>query len=114
MASASIPSMGSNSAWRCAKNTALSPRDRKRRYVRSLRLSAVSHGSSSRRGPRNMLSKSEIPAELGKALEELFDVPLKKITPGARLAEDLDLDSIDAVDLMARLQQFTGKRIASA
>jgi acyl carrier protein len=61
-----------------------------------------------------MLSKSEIQAELCKALEELFDLPPEKITLGARLAEDLDLDSIDAVDLMARLQQFTGKRIASA
>jgi acyl carrier protein len=61
-----------------------------------------------------MLSKSEIQAELCTALEELFDLPPEKITPGARLVEDLDLDSIDAVDLMARLQQFTGKRIASA
>jgi acyl carrier protein len=61
-----------------------------------------------------MLSKSEIQVELCKALEELFDLPPEKISPGARLAEDLDLDSIDAVDLMARLQQFTGKRIASA
>lgn len=61
-----------------------------------------------------MLSPSEIQAELCKALAELFDLPPEKITPGARLAEDLDLDSIDAVDLMARLQQFTGKRIASA
>src|ERR1700734_4003591 len=114
MASDSTPSMGSNSVWRCAKNTELSPRDRKRRYARSLRQSAASPGLSSRRGPRKMLSKSEIQAELCTALEELFDLPPKKIPPGARLVEDLDLDSIDAVDLMARLQQFTGKRIASA
>ncbi|MGA2411154.1 MAG: acyl carrier protein [Candidatus Binataceae bacterium] len=61
-----------------------------------------------------MLSKGEIQSELCKALGELFDLPPEKITPGARLAEDLDLDSIDAVDLMARLQQYTGKRMASA
>jgi acyl carrier protein len=61
-----------------------------------------------------MLSKSEIEAELCKVLGELFDLPPEQITPGARLAEDLDLDSIDAVDLMARLQQYTGKRIAAA
>ncbi len=61
-----------------------------------------------------MFSKSEIQSELSKALEELFDLPPEKITPGARLAEDLDLDSIDAVDLMARLQKYTGKRIAAA
>ena len=61
-----------------------------------------------------MFSKSEIQAQLSKVLQELFDLPPEKITPGARLAEDLDLDSIDAVDLMARLQQYTGKRIAAA
>jgi acyl carrier protein len=61
-----------------------------------------------------MLSKAEIQSELCRALEELFDLPPEKVTPEARLAEDLDLDSIDAVDLMARLQQYTGKRIASA
>jgi len=61
-----------------------------------------------------MLSKTEIETELRKVLSELFNLPSEKITPAARLAEDLDLDSIDAVDLMARLQQYTGKRIASA
>ena len=50
-----------------------------------------------------MLSKSEIQAELGKALEELFDLPLEKITPGARLAEDLDLDSIDAIYALSQV-----------
>ena len=61
-----------------------------------------------------MVSKNEIQLELAKALQELFDLPPERITPGARLAEDLDLDSIDAVDLMARLQQYTGKRIAAS
>lgn len=61
-----------------------------------------------------MLSKSEIQLELSKALEDLFDLPPEKISRDARLVEDLDLDSIDAVDLMVRLQQYTGKRIASA
>lgn len=61
-----------------------------------------------------MLSKSEIQEELSKVLRDLFDLPPEQITPGARLVEDLDLDSIDAVDLMARLQQYTGKRIAAS
>jgi acyl carrier protein len=61
-----------------------------------------------------MFSKSEIQSQLCKVLAELFELPPEKITPGARLAEDLDLDSIDAVDMMAKLQQYTGKRIASA
>ena len=61
-----------------------------------------------------MFSKSEIQSELFRVLEDLFELPPEKLVPGARLKEDLDLDSIDAVDLMARLQQYTGKRIASA
>jgi acyl carrier protein len=61
-----------------------------------------------------MFSKSEIQSELFRVLEDLFELPPEKLVPGARLIEDLDLDSIDAVDLMARLQQYTGKRIASA
>jgi len=61
-----------------------------------------------------MFSKSEIQSELCRVLEDLFELPPEKLVPGARLMEDLDLDSIDAVDLMARLQQYTGKRIASA
>jgi len=61
-----------------------------------------------------MFSKGEIQLELSRVLQDLFDLPPEKITPGARLAEDLDLDSIDAVDLMARLQQYTGKRIAAS
>lgn len=61
-----------------------------------------------------MFSKSEIQSELCKVLQDLFDLPPERITLGARLAEDLDLDSIDAVDLMARLQQYTGKRIATS
>jgi acyl carrier protein len=61
-----------------------------------------------------MFSKSEIQLELCRVLEDLFELPPEKLVPAARLMEDLDLDSIDAVDLMARLQQYTGKRIASA
>ena len=44
-------------------------------------------------------------------LTALFDIPAQKITPEARLYEDLDLDSIDAVDLVVRLQEITKKRI---
>jgi acyl carrier protein len=61
-----------------------------------------------------MLSKSEIQAELSRVMQELFELAPERITPSARLAEDLELDSIDAVDLMARLQQYTGKRIAAS
>ena len=61
-----------------------------------------------------MLSKSEIQATLSSYLQDMFEIPAVKITPQARLFEDLDLDSIDAVDLIVKLQEYTGKKIAPA
>ena len=58
-----------------------------------------------------MQSRDELLEYLRINLEEMFEIPRDKITPGARLYEDLDLDSIDAVDLVVKLQEHTGKRI---
>jgi acyl carrier protein len=45
-------------------------------------------------------------------LGEMFEVPEEKIRPESRLYEELDLDSIDALDLVVKLQELTGRRIA--
>jgi acyl carrier protein len=42
----------------------------------------------------------------------MFEVPAEKIRPEARLYQDLGLDSIDAVDLVVKLQELTGRRIS--
>jgi acyl carrier protein len=55
-------------------------------------------------------SRNEILRELTVYLEELFEVPPARVTLDARLYEDLKLDSIDAVDLVVKLQQFTKRR----
>lgn len=44
-------------------------------------------------------------------LQEQFDVEPDSITLGARLREDLDIDSIDAVNLMIELKSITAKKI---
>ena len=59
-----------------------------------------------------MVSKSDITAVLSKYLQDLFDLPAEKITINARLSDDLDLDSIDAVDLVVKLQEYTGRKIS--
>jgi len=59
-----------------------------------------------------MVSKSDIAGVLSKYLQDLFDLPAEKITLGARLFNDLDLDSIDAVDLVVKLQEYTGRKIS--
>lgn len=58
-----------------------------------------------------MLSRDEIFAQLRSELCALFELKPEQITAQARLYDDLDLDSIDAVDLAVRLQEITKKRI---
>ncbi|MEI6986068.1 MAG: acyl carrier protein [Rhodospirillaceae bacterium] len=58
-----------------------------------------------------MLSKDEIYEKLRGYLEEMFEVSPEKIVLEARLFEDLDLDSIDAVDLITKMQEISGKKI---
>ncbi|HVJ32900.1 MAG TPA: acyl carrier protein [Terriglobia bacterium] len=57
-----------------------------------------------------MQSRDEIFQTLRGYLIEMFEVPPAKITLDARLYEDLDLDSIDAVDLIVKLQEFTRRK----
>lgn len=60
------------------------------------------------------MNKEEILTKLSEYLEEYFEIPKDKITLEANLYTDLDLDSIDAVDLIVKLQELTQKKIAPA
>jgi acyl carrier protein len=44
-------------------------------------------------------------------LHEMFELDKSMITPDANLYTDLDIDSIDAVDLAVKLKEETGKRL---
>jgi acyl carrier protein len=57
------------------------------------------------------MTKKEIFNTLSDYLEEYFEVPRSQITLEAKLYEDLDLDSIDAVDLVVKLQELTQQKI---
>lgn len=57
------------------------------------------------------MEKEQIFQMLKESLIELFEVEESDITPEARLDEDLDLDSIDVIDLVEKLQDVTGKKI---
>ena len=50
--------------------------------------------------------------EIVSYLTGTFEVPESAITPEARLMEDLNLDSIDAVDMMVKLQESTGQKVS--
>lgn len=53
----------------------------------------------------------EILEKLQSILHETFEIEPERVRPEVNLFADLDLDSIDAVDLAIQLQKFTGKRI---
>lgn len=57
------------------------------------------------------MEREEIFKELRSYLMELFEIPPEQITLDAHLRDDLDLDSIDAVDLIVKLQERTRVRI---
>lgn len=56
-------------------------------------------------------TRADICTHIQKTLVELFELDVAEVQPEARLYEDLDIDSIDAVDLVVELKQFTGRRI---
>ncbi|WP_312748567.1 acyl carrier protein [Atlantibacter hermannii] len=58
-----------------------------------------------------MVDKNAIYQEVSALLTHLFEIPTEDISPEARLYEDLELDSIDAVDMVVHLQKKTGKKI---
>ncbi|CED70906.1 acyl carrier protein [Aliivibrio wodanis] len=57
------------------------------------------------------VNREQVLEQVTAALVELFEVDEADITPEAQLYTDLDLDSIDAVDLVVHLQKVTGKKI---
>jgi acyl carrier protein len=59
----------------------------------------------------NVKSREEILEYLRGVLVELFEVQPEQVVPEAKLYEDLDIDSIDAVDLILKLKDLTGRKI---
>ncbi|MDC9512212.1 acyl carrier protein [Pseudoalteromonas sp. CST5] len=58
-----------------------------------------------------MKTAAEIYDVLHGILENEFEIDAEDISLEANLYEDLDLDSIDAVDLVVKLREITGKKI---
>lgn len=56
-------------------------------------------------------TKEEIYLKIVSLFEELFDTDPELVTLDANLYQDLDIDSIDAVDLVIELKKMTGKKI---
>ena len=57
------------------------------------------------------MTNEQILEKLRTILADAFEIEPGRVTPETNLFKDLDLDSIDAVDLAIKLQEMTGKRI---
>ena len=57
------------------------------------------------------MEKQEIFDKIKSALIDDFGIKAEKLVPEARLYEDLELDSIDAVDLIVKLKSFLPRNI---
>lgn len=57
-------------------------------------------------------NREQIMTELTRVLVEMFEVDEEDVVPEARLYEDLDIDSIDAIDMVIRLKEITGKKVS--
>jgi acyl carrier protein len=44
-------------------------------------------------------------------MQEMFEIEADEVTLEANLYKDLDFDSIDAVDMIVRLKEMTGKAL---
>ncbi len=58
-----------------------------------------------------MHTKEDILNQIQTIISELFEIDKSEITPDAELYDGLDLDSIDAIDMIVKLQEITGKTV---
>jgi acyl carrier protein len=58
-----------------------------------------------------MMTKEEVFTKLKEVLIEEFELEQDAVTPDANLVTDLDLDSIDAVDLIVKMKPYVSGKI---
>ncbi|HEY0062570.1 MAG TPA: acyl carrier protein [Telluria sp.] len=57
------------------------------------------------------MNRDQLQAWIVDLLAEMFELDKSDLTAESNLYADLDIDSIDAVDLAVKLKQLTGKRL---
>lgn len=58
-----------------------------------------------------MLTQEEILKHLRDWMEELFEIEPEDIQLDSNLYTDLDVDSIDAIDLVVKIKALTGQQV---
>ena len=57
------------------------------------------------------MKKEDILARIASIMEETFEIDPARVTPQAKLYDDLEIDSIDAVDMIVQLKPIVGRRL---
>lgn len=57
------------------------------------------------------MTEQEIRTILTDALVNLFEIEPERITPETNLYQDLEIDSIDAIDLIDHIKRETGRKL---
>lgn len=60
------------------------------------------------------MSKAEILEQIRSIMQELFELAPERVQLPARLVEDLELDSLDALDLAVKVEEITGHALEEA
>jgi len=58
-----------------------------------------------------MLSQEQVLAKLREWMEDLFEIEPESVQLDSNLYSDLDVDRIDAVDLVVKIKELTGKQV---
>ncbi len=58
------------------------------------------------------MPRDEIMEQVRRVLHELFEIEPDRVTLEANLYTDLEIDSIDAVDLLDQIRRFTGRKVS--
>ena len=58
-----------------------------------------------------MLTQEQVLEKLREWMEDLFEISPEDVQLEANLATDLDVDSIDAIDLVVKIKELTGKQV---
>ena len=57
------------------------------------------------------MQRIDVVNEVNRVMHEGFEIPLEKLNPQAHLFTDLQLDSLDAIDLMVALEERTSRKV---
>ena len=57
------------------------------------------------------MDKQAIQQHIARIMEETFEIAAARVTLQARLYDDLEIDSIDAIDLIVQLKPLAGRRL---